>query len=1112
MRKLKRSVERYNKERKILTAASCVALSVALAFAGPAMTVSAASPIYGNVPSSVSFENAKEYNVSDRTLIKNGEITINIDEDGSYVLKGTNSINNSYVDVKINVAKSANVNLLLDDLHIINDDTTTVASGTSIPGAPDGKSPITVEGTANVYIKKDSSIEAVANFFTVNENGKINFVKSEENNATLTCYPATKIKGYEWADASCGTGIISFLGANVEINTQTKSREVYNGGVKFNSRVYIEGTGVKFGDNANFEKLISDNYKFDDEMNLKKGTRLDSSDVYYSDAQIVHDTHGNPLVKYKKISGITAGGEVVQINNDKVSGIKAGNNGTIDNIYLREGRNYVYVKEDSEIKRYIYWNSSTPDPNPVNAYLVKLIDSVTNEEMKSYYIASGEKVSLLEDSNQYDYSYYLEGNPSESVTSDSVVISDMNIMVTKTEKEQIKVYVDGTEHSFTYGQTLESKGLTSGYIDSEGNCYSSGTQVTGPMTLYTINLTSETINGKIWFKLNSADNVKEFADLVNNNKATNINGYLNSDVTLNNDFCMIGSSTNPFMGTFDGNGHTVTLNLNKDSEGVGLFGYISKGATIKNVVTKGSVSGKYHVGALVGKVLDQSGASVTIENCINEADVVATENFPAGIIGGIETTDGAQLEVYVKSCANRGNIYSTRTEYIELVRVGGIVGYGTNKTQIYNTYDISNASFIGNGKVAMSGCYSVASEGNGLTKKSLESFESGEVAYLINKIANTEIWHQTCGQGLPELSGQTVYAGYNDCDETELSYANTEFLHTEMGHHNNESYSYEEGTIHAGCIYCADSIDAEVIITEEELTNNMKGVTVDYSEEWEKAGYPDILIKYSDEENGDYTETLPNAEGTWYLKAFIGEQEISVSDTYTVNPASEPEENDPEENDPEGTNEGENDPEGTNDPEGENNPEGTNDPEGENNTEGLNEGEKKTEGTNEGENEAPQGTIEGENKSGEEESAETSENLKEEDNTSETDNNEESDLNDDDKESGNNDENKQNDIGQKTPEQQYYESLQEVENEILSLIQDDSDEKKEIVYTGGEALPQGIIKALAECPNAILDFRTTYEGKEYHFRIEGGFGDLLDENIPWFGPFYLAWLFGVVED
>ena len=64
----------------------------------------------------------------------------------------------------------------------------------------------------------------------------------------------------------------------------------------------------------------------------------------------------------------------------------------------------------------------------------------------------------------------------------------------------------------------------------------------------------------------------------------------------------------------------------------------------------------------------------------------------------------------------------------------------------------------------------------------------------------------------------------------------------------------------------------------------MKGVTVAYSDDWTSIKCPDIVIKYSEEEDGTYSDVIPQSVGEYYLKAYIGNSayEVDITDTYTV--------------------------------------------------------------------------------------------------------------------------------------------------------------------------------------------------------------------------------------
>ena len=172
----------------------------------------------------------------------------------------------------------------------------------------------------------------------------------------------------------------------------------------------------------------------------------------------------------------------------------------------------------------------------------------------------------------------------------------------------------------------------------------------------------------------------------------------------------------PFKGTFDGGGHTIYLNINKQKTaegdagetikseeygtytngdetlaGVGLFGYIDH-ASIKNLELNGSVHGYSHVGALVGYAFGG-----TIEEVYNKATVTSGGHDVGGVIGTFYELPGSYTRSSVTNAANAGEVkYAPREngdkskkldveenwdeleiiDDAEGVRFGGIVGAG----------------------------------------------------------------------------------------------------------------------------------------------------------------------------------------------------------------------------------------------------------------------------------------------------------------------------------------------------------------------------------------------------------------------------------------------------
>lgn len=132
-----------------------------------------------------------------------------------------------------------------------------------------------------------------------------------------------------------------------------------------------------------------------------------------------------------------------------------------------------------------------------------------------------------------------------------------------------------------------------------------------------------------------------------------------------------------FSGTFDGNGHTITLDISGTAN-TGLFSKIGQGGTVKNVITAGTVTGtgtgKY-VGGIAGT------CEGTIQNCGNTAVVTGKQR-----VGGIAGHLGSKSAATIENCYNAGAI--TGTSY-----AGGIAGYVQNgASRVENTLSCGNVS------------------------------------------------------------------------------------------------------------------------------------------------------------------------------------------------------------------------------------------------------------------------------------------------------------------------------------------------------------------------------------------------------------------------------------
>lgn len=223
------------------------------------------------------------------------------------------------------------------------------------------------------------------------------------------------------------------------------------------------------------------------------------------------------------------------------------------------------------------------------------------------------------------------------------------------------------------------------------------------------------------------------------------------NVTLTGNWTTVGTEPEPFKGTFDGKGYTITgLNIpTNDNEYVGLIDILD-GGTVKNVkFASVSVTGKNDVGTAVGRIINGgtvSGVQVlggtvsgakrvggvvgsikangTVSDCTNAAGVTANDRNAGGIVGSAYYTETGK-QMYITGCVNNGAVTASRgvcggivslsaanvsgntnTAAVKGTEVGGIVGeqksYGsvtnnTNSGAVTNTG--GNAAAYGAGGI-----------------------------------------------------------------------------------------------------------------------------------------------------------------------------------------------------------------------------------------------------------------------------------------------------------------------------------------------------------------------------------------------------------------------------
>jgi len=224
---------------------------------------------------------------------------------------------------------------------------------------------------------------------------------------------------------------------------------------------------------------------------------------------------------------------------------------------------------------------------------------------------------------------------------------------------------------------------------------------------YTVSLAAAkdlgyTIESNGSYTVYNADGLMNVAELVNGGK-TDINITLDKNIDLTGkDWTPIGTSfDNSYTGTFDGGGHTITgLTITTKDQFVGLFGYLNRAGTVKNVVMEGIQITSNHMFGNTGGVAGFSWG--TIENCSVSGSVSGTK-----CVGGVV---GAQKAGSITGCSSSATVKGT-------VDVGGVAGekwgsmtacYATGNVtlEIDSPKNLSGGGLVGfNGGSGVLACY-----------------------------------------------------------------------------------------------------------------------------------------------------------------------------------------------------------------------------------------------------------------------------------------------------------------------------------------------------------------------------------------------------------------------
>ena len=259
------------------------------------------------------------------------------------------------------------------------------------------------------------------------------------------------------------------------------------------------------------------------------------------------------------------------------------------------------------------------------------------------------------------------GNPAEITPYDK----GSNTYITLVAPQSVAAGTTFITCTFTNGKTLV-------YKMKNAADWQAGGEYTYTVSLAAAKDLGYTIEDDGSYTVTSANGLMNIAELVNGGK-TDINITLTADIDLTSkNWTPIGTSfDNSYKGTFDGGGHTITgLTFTTNDEYAGLFGWLNRAGTVKNVVMEGvQITSNQIYGGSIGGVVGSSWG--TIENCSVSGSISGTV-----YVGGVV---GVQIGGSITGCSSSATVKG-------MVDVGGVAGQTNSSATLTACYATGNVT------------------------------------------------------------------------------------------------------------------------------------------------------------------------------------------------------------------------------------------------------------------------------------------------------------------------------------------------------------------------------------------------------------------------------------
>ena len=267
----------------------------------------------------------------------------------------------------------------------------------------------------------------------------------------------------------------------------------------------------------------------------------------------------------------------------------------------------------------------------------------------------------------------------------------------------------------------------------------------GSTTVNTDRTVAVTFNKKDYYEIASKEDWKAFCDIVGSGQNT-VDAKMTKDIDLGSDIFMVG---NHYSGTFDGQGHTLTINWNGGSDSDIAPFYTVDGATIKNLRTEGKINSSTHF--LSGLICNAYGTT-TISGCVSNVNITSSYDKGGCNAAGMIECVRDNAKVTITDCLVKGKF--TATTKNGKTYMGGFVcnQYGTctltnclyaSENNATGGYTFASTYFSG---TTLNNCYYLNTCGKAQGDKITEAqLRNGYIAYKLQKGRESQVWGQTLG-------------------------------------------------------------------------------------------------------------------------------------------------------------------------------------------------------------------------------------------------------------------------------------------------------------------------------------------------------------------------------